>query len=336
MTLTPSILRLIAEIDEFKGYWRGLSGLSIETLTTLRRFATIESIGSSTRIEGAKLSDLEIETLLRGLDVKSFRNRDEEEVAGYAVAMKLISESHSDIPLTENNVMYLHKLLLQHSSKDQWHLGSYKHHANHVAAFDETGVEIGIVFETTTPLETPHQTRALIEQIASRFASMEEHPLLIVADFVVHFLAIHPFQDGNGRLSRILTNLLLLRSGYDFIQYASLEQQIELHKQDYYLALRKTQTKFDDPAWNEFFLLSLKRQKDHLSTRLDQQRQTQVMSLPESIRQLVKERGRASITDITDQLQANRNTVKSHLKSMVKNGLLQQHGKGRGVYYTLF
>ncbi len=335
ITLTPQIVRLIAEIDEFKGYWRGVSSLSTDALRTLRMFATIESIGSSTRIEGAKLSNSEVEMLLRGIDIHSFRNRDEEEVAGYADAMRLITESFAEIDLTENHVKQLHKILLAHSSKDQWHLGEYKQHPNHVSAFDETGHEVGVIFETSSPLETPHLMRELIADIGQRLRAESEHPLLTISEFTVRFLAIHPFQDGNGRVSRVLTNLLLLRAGYDYVQYSSLEQQIELQKQDYYLALRKTQLDLCDPAWNEFFLLTLKRQKDRLLERVESQREQQSLPIPEAIIRLVKERGRITMSDVVSHYRFNRNTIKKHLEALVRSGQLIPHGKGRGVYYTI-
>jgi len=151
--LTPRIVKLIAEIDEFKGFWKGMQSLSAKSLSTLQVFATIESIGSSTRIEGAQLSDPEVSALLEGLDIQSFRNRDEQEVAGYAKAIQLIHDRYEQIDLTENNIKYLHKVLLQFSTKDEWHLGEYKKHPNHVAAFDSIGNQIGIIMAADVWLE---------------------------------------------------------------------------------------------------------------------------------------------------------------------------------------
>src|SRR5271169_4879862 len=132
IVITPEILKLIADIDEFKGRWKVIETLAPEKLTTLRRIATIESVGSSTRIEGAKLSDAEVEKLLSGLHSKSFSSRDEEEVAGYADAMDMIFEGYEAMASTETHIKQLHGVLLKYSSKDQDHRGEYKKVTNHV------------------------------------------------------------------------------------------------------------------------------------------------------------------------------------------------------------
>src|ERR1700682_945937 len=153
--ITADLLELLSEIDEFKGAWRGLGTLAPDRLSALRRVATIESIGSSTRIEGSKLSDREVEKLLANLEIKSFHSRDEQEVAGYAETMELIFQSWDEITLTENHVKQLHRDLLKYSEKDAHHRGEYKTQPNSVAAFDdETGKQIGIVFETASPFDT--------------------------------------------------------------------------------------------------------------------------------------------------------------------------------------
>src|SRR5208283_1459643 len=167
--------------------------------------------------------------------------RDEEEVAGYAEAMNTVFESFNEISLTENHIKQLHAMLLKHSSKDTRHRGEYKKFPNHVEAFDKQGKSLGIIFETTSPFDTPQKMKELVEFTIKTLSEKELHPLITIAIFIVHFLAIHPFQDGNGRLSRLLTTLLLLRSGYEYVPYASLEAVIEANKDDYYLSLRKTQ-----------------------------------------------------------------------------------------------
>ncbi len=261
VTITKEILNLIAEIDEFKGEWNALGNLAPERLNTLKRVATIESIGSSTRIEGAKLTDQEIEQLLSGLDTKSFSSRDEEEVTGYAEVMNVVFESFEEIPLTENYIKQLHKILLKYSTKDTHHRGNYKKMSNHIEAFDNAGKSLGIIYETSPPFDTPKDMKVLLKWTTSQFKEKELHPLLVIAIFIVHFLAIHPFQDGNGRLSRILTTLLLLKTGYSYIPYSSMESVIERNKENYYLALRKTQRtlkskKINHESWILFFFES--------------------------------------------------------------------------------
>ena len=241
ITITPEILKLIAEIDEFKGRWTVIQTVAPEKLTTLRRIARIESVGSSTRIEGSKLSDAEVEKLLSGLHTKSFASRDEEEVAGYADTMDMIFEGYEAIASTENHIKQLHGVLLKYSSKDQDHRGQYKTVTNHVEAFGPDGKSLGVVFETATPFETPGWMKDLVDWFNRAVEEESHHPLILIGIFIVVFLAIHPFKDGNGRLSRALTTLLLLRAGYSYVPYSSMEGVVEQNKDSYYLALRRTQ-----------------------------------------------------------------------------------------------
>ncbi|MCA9683457.1 MAG: Fic family protein, partial [Myxococcales bacterium] len=241
LRITPEVIALMTQIDEFKGAWRATTTLAPERLTALRRVATVESVGSSTRIEGSKLSDREVERLLAKVEVRELVSRDEQEVAGYAELMELIFASWQDIPVSESAIKQLHKLLLRHSDKDDWHRGNYKSTTNSVVAYDGEGVQLGVIFEASSPFETPLQMAALVEWVRSQREAQVQHPLLLVCIFIVVFLAIHPFQDGNGRLSRALTTLLLLQAGYAYVPYSSLESIIERDKQGYYLALRQTQ-----------------------------------------------------------------------------------------------
>jgi Fic family protein len=133
--ITLEMLALTAEVDEFKGAWLSLSALAPERMNAVRRIATIESIGSSTRIEGSKLTDREVERLLANLDVERFSSRDEQEVAGYAEVMETVFRNWSEIPLTENHLKQLHRDLLRQSEKDRRHRGEYKTLSNDVAAF---------------------------------------------------------------------------------------------------------------------------------------------------------------------------------------------------------
>lgn len=277
LLITPEILSLIAEIDEFKGAWRALGRLAPEQLSSLKKVATIESIGSSTRIEGSKLSDKEVDILLSNLEIQKFESRDEQEVAGYSSVMNLIFQGYSDIPLTENYTKQLHDVLLQYSEKDYWHRGNYKKSPNHVKAFDAQGKSLGVVFETASPFETPIRMHDLIRWASQSYAEKKLHPLIITAIVIVEFLAIHPFQDGNGRLSRVLTTFLLLKEGYQYVPYSSLEAVIEQNKEAYYLALRQTQgtLKNENPDWQPwllFFLRALQKQKRRLEAKVEQEK----------------------------------------------------------------
>jgi Fic family protein len=342
LTVTQDILALITRIDEFKGAWKALGTLAPERLISLRRVATIESIGSSTRIEGSKLSNKEIESLLDRLEVKQFSTRDEQEVASYAEVMELIFSAWSHIPVTENHIKQIHRDLLIHSTKDEYHRGCYKTQENHIGAFNEEGQQIAIVFETASSFNTPRLMTELVDWYNHTRKEKLLHPLLAIALFTVVFLEIHPFQDGNGRISRVLTTLLLLQAGYSYVPYSSLESIIEESKQGYYLALRQTQStiRTEAPNWQPwvlFFLRSLSSQVERLEKKVIHEK-LMLAKLPElsqSILDIAKEHGRVSISDIVAITNANRNTVKVHLKKLVALNLLAQYGTGRSVWYTL-
>ncbi len=343
LQITPDILNLISKIDEFKGAWRALGTLAPERLSALRRVATIESIGSSTRIEGSKLSDREVEQLLSNLEIKSFNSRDEQEVAGYAQLMDLVFSSWQDIPIRENHIKQLHQILLSHSEKDSWHRGNYKTNSNSVAAFDEQGMQIGIVFQTATPFDTPRLMTELLAWFDAERDTGLLHPLLTIALFIVVLLEIHPFQDGNGRLSRVLTSLMLLQAGYAYVPYNSLESIIEVNKEAYYLSLRQTQgsIRTDTPNWQPwlvFFLRSLAEQVRRLSLKVEREKLV-LASMPELSLQIVefaKEHGRVTIGQSIKLTGASRNTLKLHFRTLVESGHLKQQGNsGRGVWYEL-
>lgn len=340
LQITAEILTLISGIDEFKGAWRALGTLAPDRLSALRRVATIESIGSSTRIEGSRLSDREVERLLSNLQIQSFETRDEQEVAGYAEVMELVFSSWQDIALTENHIRQLHRDLLVHSDKDAWHRGNYKTSTNSVAAFDENGSPLGVVFETATPFDTP---RLMTELVAWFNETADQlHPLLRIGIWVVVFLEIHPFQDGNGRLSRVLTTLLLLRAGYAYVPYSSLESVIEQSKETYYLALRQTQGTIRTEApnwvpWLVFFLRALAQQVRRLERKIEREKLV-LATLPELALQIVefaREHGRITMGEAIRLSGGNRNTLKQHFRTLVEQGRLVQQGAGRGTWYAL-
>jgi Fic family protein len=341
--ITQELLLLIAEIGEFKGKWRALNTLAPDRLAALRKIATIESVGSSTRIEGAKLSDRQVQELLANVGKESFASRDEQEVVGYAEVMDLIFASWESISFAENYIKQFHKILLKYSPKDERHRGEYKKFSNSVQAFDADGNSLGIVFETTSPFDTPRQMAEIVTWTADRLVSLEVHPLLTISIFVVTFLAIHPFQDGNGRLSRVLTTLLLLKAGYGYVPYSSLESIIEESKEGYYLALRKTQSTLNSeqqPNWEPwllFFLRVLQRQKNRLQTKLDNEK-IMASSLPVlSVRilELTKEQGRVTTQAIAKATGESRSTIKARLKQLTDDRLLVRYGKGRSTWYGL-
>ena len=251
-------------------------------------------------------------------------------------------QSYAEITLTENHIRQLHRDLLRYSVKDDWHRGGYKTSPNHVAAFDAQGQQIGMVFETASPFETPDRMAELVASVATAQAEKRLHPLLVIAIFVVVFLEIHPFQDGNGRLSRILTMLMLLQADYAYVPYASLESVIEQSKESYYLALRQTQPTIrserpDWQPWIVFFLKALDQQKNRLAAKIEREKivVTQMPELSVHILDFAREHGRISTGDMVRLTGASRNTLKQQFRQLVERGYLIRHGGGRTTWYTL-
>ena len=340
-SITPEILRLIAELEDFKGQWRMIRSLSPEKLTSLRRVATIESVGSSTRIEGSKLTDRQVEDLLGRLHITEFKTRDEQEVAGYAYVMDQVFDAFEQIPVTENMIGQLHQDLLRHSTKDERHRGHYKTLPNHVTAFDADGKEIGIVFQTTSPFDTPREMESLVAWFIKADRECSLHPLLLIGSFIVVFLAIHPFQDGNGRLSRVLTTLMLLRASYGHVPFSSLESIIEASKEGYYRALRRTQTtlaskKPDWEAWLIFFLRSLVKQKDALAKKIaiEDTQATDLHPLAKKIVALLPDHETLTLSQIVRLTKGKPSTVKLRLRELIEKGYLVPKGQGRGAHYV--
>ncbi|MBI4767385.1 MAG: Fic family protein [Deltaproteobacteria bacterium] len=341
LQILPKHIKLISEIDEFKGKWQAMSGFAPDRMAMLKHVATIESVGSSTRIEGAKLTDNEVENLLSGLGKSSFKSRDEEEIAGYAEVMQLIYESYDKIQTDENHLQQLHQVLLKHSSKDSRHRGQYKKLPNHIEAFAKDGKSLGVIFATASPFETPFKMAELFKWFNKEWGRKELHPILIMAIFLVHFLAIHPFQDGNGRLSRIFTTLLLLKSGYSYMPYSSLERVIENNKDQYYLALRRAQsTLYTDNGnlndWILFFLESLRKQVAVLESKIKNEKIiSEFPPLSQEIIRITGQQGKVTVSDAQKITGANRNTIKAHMTELVRRGKLMRMGKGKGAWYKL-
>lgn len=342
-SLTPEqiseLTRLLGEIDEFKGRWRKLGEIRAERLASLRQVTTIESAGSSTRIEGAQLSDDEVARVLQGLQVDSFRARDEAEVRGYAELLQTIFDSYRDIPLTENYLKQLHKILLGHVEKDEWHRGEYKKHDNHVEARHADG-RIEVVFRTASPFDTPRLMGELVAATNEALRGDTIHPLVGVSRFVVEFLAIHPFQDGNGRLSRALTALLMLRAGYEYVPYASIERVVEENKAGYYRALRLSQADMHgNPAgfgeWLLFFLRVLQAQKRILAGKLEVERSVvRLKDVQVRVLEHLERHGRSTASEVAVALAIQQRAARYHLALLVERGLLEAQGERRGRYYT--
>lgn len=333
-----SVLSKIAKIDEFKGWWKGTSTLNPQALGRLKRSIVVTSTGASTRIEGSHLTDKEVEKLLKGLRVSRLKDRDSQEVAGYAEVLQTVFDSYKDIPFTEGMILQFHSQLLKYSAKDKQQRGKYKSTPNKVVAFDRSGGQ-NVLFNTTAPYLTPLEMRELIEWTQGQLKDGEFHPILVIANFIVEFLAIHPFHDGNGRLSRILTNLLLARAGYTYMPYASLEKIIEDHKTEYYVALRTAQKDGKSPKaemarWVHFFIDVMVRQIEVLNSFL-QSAPTDALLSPNQQRalELFERIDEISTKLVSEQLKIPAVTAKQILSRLLELRLVKRLGAGRTTRY---
>lgn len=339
LTLPVHLLSKIRRIDEFNGTWKAIQMLSPDRLSTLKHSATIESIGASTRIEGVTLSNAEIETFLKNMKTTSFRSRDEQEVAGYADLIAVIFENYEKIDISENFIKQLHSILLKFAEKDESHRGEYKTSTNSVGAFIDGKLK-AIIFETASPFETPFLMKNLIEWHDDMLAK-DWHPLVVIGIFIVVFLAIHPFQDGNGRLSRILTTLMLLKNNYQYVPFISLENIIEDNKADYYSALQQTQKTLrssnpDFYPWLSFFFMILEKQMNLLKKRIKEIKGIQKLpKISEDIFNAIQTHQQLSIAQLSELLGINRNTIRNHVYQLVHDKYLKQNGQGRSVFYTI-
>lgn len=327
-------------IDSFKGNWNAIELEQSKHLKELRKIATIESIGSSTRIEGSTLSNSEVEKLLKSVKITKLKTRDEEEVIGYYEALEVILNNYETIDLSENYLHQLHGILLKHSDKYQRHKGKYKNLSNKVVANYPDGTQ-RTIFKTTEPHLTAVEMQKIIEWTNERFEKFDMHPLVTIAVFIYEFLSVHPYQDGNGRLSRLLTTLLMIKRDYKFIQYVSFENIIETRKEDYYRALMAGQTnrgKADEriDKWILFFMecMTILTQKLTVKYTIYNRIEKGLNERQQQILQLLKKYKKAQIKDIDEALpDYSRNTLKKDIALLVNEGMILKIGEGRAVTY---
>lgn len=330
------LINLISEIDRFDANWTAIERKEGQNLKELKSIATVRSVGASNRIEGNKMSDEEVDVLLQEIDITKLTDRDSQEVVGYFEALDLISEFYENISVSESHIKSLHNSLMKYSAKDQWHKGNYKMHSNAVEASFPDGTR-QIIFQTT---EAGFATEDAIRNLMNWYNTEKEvHILIKVASFVYDFLSIHPFQDGNGRLSRLISTLLLLKNGYKWIQYVSFEHEIENRKNEYYQVLRSCQAQRpneDVTEWILFFLKCLSNIQSQLLTKLQKSGlETQLSSKEKSIYTIIQNRPNIQSGEIAKKLAIPAPTVKRILSELLKKGLIEKQGNGRNVSYTL-
>lgn len=331
LAINWELIQLISQIDRFDASWTTIEKKEGQSLKQLKSIATVRSVGASTRIEGSIMADKEVEVLLRDIDITKLADRDSQEVAGYFETLDLISESHADIAITESSLKNLHNVLLKYSEKDKWHKGDYKQHSNELP--DGT---TQLIFQTTQPgFPTQEAMRKLIDWYHQ---DDKIHPLVKSALFAYDFVSIHPFQDGNGRLSRLLSTLLLLKHGYRWVQYVSFEHEIESRKTEYYHVLRSCQANRpneDVTEWILFFFNAMGTIQEQLMKKLDKRGiETKLSPKEKSILTFIDNHAGCKSGEIAKGLGIPNPTVKRMLPGLLKKKLIQKHGTGPGTNYS--
>ena len=329
----------IAAIDAVKGHWQLANRLSPQVVERLQTSVLVTSTGASTRIEGSKLSDEQVQALFRRHRITRFKTRDEQEVGGYLEVLQMVFKQWADIPFSESAILSLHSQMLGHSDKDARHKGAYKFGSNRVEARDRDGALVGVLFDPTPPHLVAKEIQELIDWTTRAFEAANFPRLMLIANFIFEFLAIHPFQDGNGRLSRILTNLLLLQAGYEFCPFVSHEKIIEDNKADYYLALNQTQQSWksegeDVSPWLTFFLGVVERQSrqaiklitDEPVERFLSERQLRVWDYAHSVESF----SRGEVVKATG---LNPRTVDHTLRKLLNMNRIERFGQARATRY---
>lgn len=337
LQLEWKLINIISKIDRFDASWASVEKREGQSLKQLKSIATVHSVGASTRIEGSKMSNEEVDVLLKSLKINKLEDRDSQEVAGYFDVLDIISESFEGIEITESSIKGLHNALMKYSEKDQWHKGDYKQHSNSVEATMPNGTK-QIIFETTPPGHpTEDKMRSLIEWYQTDEST---HPLVKCAIFTYEFVSIHPFQDGNGRLSRLLSTLLLLKHGYKWIQYISFEHEIENRKTEYYKDLRHCQAQRPNEnvtTWIDFFFDSLLNIQQQLLEKVETKGTVAKLSPREkSILVYIENHPGCKSGQIAEKLDIPNPTVKRILSEMVNKKLIEKFGAGPGTNYSIY
>lgn len=330
------LINIISQIDRFDASWTTIEKKEGQSLKQLKSIATVRSIGASTRIEGSKMSDEEVKVLLQELDITKLEDRDSQEVVGYFNAFDIISESYRDIEISENSLKNLHNILMKHNKKDEWHKGKYKQHSNAVEANYPDGTK-QIVFQTT---EAGFATENAMQNLINWYNNdSTTHPLVKCSLFTYEFLSIHPFQDGNGRLSRLISSLLLLKNGYNWIQYVSFEHEIENRKPEYYRVLMSCQSQRPNEnvsEWGNFFFDALKNIQEQLMLKLDQSGvELQLSPREKSILTFIGNNVGCKSGEIAKKLGIPSPTIKRILPELIEKNLIEKHGIGPSTNYSI-
>jgi Fic family protein len=330
--LSPEIVALLTSIHEHRGKQELYLEAHADALMTLAEIAKIQSTGASNAIEGIHATDQRLRELVK--DKSAPRNRTEQEIAGYRDVLAVIHESYDYIYPRPNIILQLHKQLYSFSQSSIG--GSYKNSDNFIAETDAEGNQT-VRFQPIPAYLTAHSMDSLCAAFTKSLEEHEHDPLLLIPMFVLDFLCIHPFNDGNGRMSRLLTLLLFYRAGYSVGRYISLEKLIENSKDTYYEALRDSsegwhENRNDYAPFVRYYLGILQKACNEFEERCLSRRG---LSKPERIKAVIDSAiGTVTTQEIMDACpDISKVTVERALTSLVKAGLLAKIGGGRSTAY---
>ena len=331
-TWDNEVINYLSLIHEYKGKQSAYIKQKPLELERLVEIAKVQSTEASNSIEGIRTTETRLRQLMS--ERTSPRNRDEKEIAGYRDALNIVHENFDYIPLTPNYILQLHKILLSHT--DSGFGGSFKSVQNYISATDEFGNRFTL-FTPMAPYETPEAIQNICDEYNHAIGESRVDPLLIIPVFIHDFLCIHPFLDGNGRMSRLLTTLLLYRSGYEVGKYISLEAKIAKNKDAYYASLEDSQIGWheeqDDPTSFVKYLLST-----IIAAYRDFDDRIQIVSPSslDTVKNAIESKlGRFTKKDILELCPSlSASTVERHLKKLVAEGKLNKLGNGRTTMYA--
>lgn len=333
-TWDNEVLGLVAQIHEYKGRQELYLKQKSAELDKLVEIAKIQSTEASNEIEGIRTTNTRLKQLVA--DKTTPRNRDEEEIMGYRDVLNTIHESYEYIPIRPNYILQLHRDLFQYSEKGIG--GHFKNTQNYISATDANGREF-VLFTLLPPYETPAAVDAICESYNRILDAKDVDALILIPVFIHDFLCIHPFNDGNGRMSRLLTTLLLYRCGYVVGKYISLESKIAKNKNLYYDALETCQHGWyenqEDPApFIKYLLRTILAAYRDFEDRVDLV--SEKLPAIEIVRRAVyKKIGKFTKSDIMELCPTiGKTSVESSIKMLVDRGVLVKHGSGRATYYT--
>lgn len=328
------ILGLVSGIHEYRGRQELHLTQKPVVLDKLVEVAKVQSTESSNAIEGIFTSNTRLNQLMQSKTTP--KNRDEEEIAGYRFVLDMIHESYEYIPISSNYILQLHQNLYRFTNRSIG--GHFKNSDNHIVARDEKGIE-HVIFEPLSPLETPIAIDRICEEFNRVSATEEVDTLLLIPIFIHDFLCVHPFNDGNGRMSRLLTTLLLYRAGYVVGRYVSLEKKIADLKDLYYDSLNMSQNGWhegeDDPTPFIKYIL-----KTIIAAYKDFEERIEIIDIKEpaieQVRAAVyKKIGKFTKSEIMEMCpKLGRASVENSLTALVNEEVLERRGRGRGTYYV--